>query len=60
VLHRFGVADPILAESFASAMKLAPNPFVPSMLRALFVSPERGCKALAVEVLAYREWLKKG
>lgn len=54
VLHHFGPSDPLVAEPFISAMKLAPSPFVPSMLRALLGSPERGCKVIAVEVLAHR------
>lgn len=57
VLHHFGPNDPLVAEPFASAMKLAPNPFVPGLLRSLCVSPERGCRALAIEVLAHRGWL---
>lgn len=57
VLFRFGPGDPVVAEAFASAMKLAPNPFVPNVLRSLYASPERGCRAIAVEVLAYRGWL---
>jgi hypothetical protein len=57
VLHRFGPGDPVVAEAFASAMKLAPNPLVPGVMRSLLESPERGCRAIAVEVLAYRGWL---
>ncbi|MDC3956958.1 hypothetical protein KEG38_24065 [Polyangium jinanense] len=57
VLHRFGPGDPAVAEAFASAMKLAPNPFVPNVLRALYRSHERGCRAIAVEVLGHRGWL---
>ncbi len=57
VLHRFGPGDPMVASAFASAMKLAPNPFVPSVLRALLIAPERGCRAIAVEALAHRGWL---
>lgn len=59
VLFRFGPGDPVVAEAFAAAMKLAPNPFVPNGLRTLFASPERGCRAIAVEVLAYRGWLTR-
>ena len=57
VLHHFGPNDPAAAEPFASAMKLAPNPFVASALRALLAAAELGCRALAVEVLAHRGWL---
>jgi hypothetical protein len=57
VLHRFGPNDPVVAESFVSAMKLAPNPFVPGVLRSLLRSGERGARAIAVEVLAHRGWL---
>ncbi|WP_438002328.1 hypothetical protein WMF26_24735 [Sorangium sp. So ce185] len=57
VLYRFGPNDPIIAEPFASAMKLAPNPFVPGVLRSLYASPDPGCRAIAVDVLAYRGWL---
>jgi hypothetical protein len=54
VLHRFGPADPAVAEPFVSAMKLAPNPFVPSVLRALLASGDRACRVIAAEVLAHR------
>ncbi|MFT3772982.1 MAG: hypothetical protein QM820_46965 [Minicystis sp.] len=57
VLHRFGPNDPLIADPFVSAMKLAPNPFVPGVLRSLLASSELGCRAIAVEVLAYRGWL---
>jgi hypothetical protein len=57
VLHHFGPNDPTVAEPFVAAMKLAPNPFVPGVLRALLAATERGCRAVAVEVLAYRGWL---
>ncbi|WP_437964692.1 hypothetical protein WMF04_34145 [Sorangium sp. So ce260] len=57
VLFRFGPGDRGVAEAFVSAMKLAQNPFLPSCLRALSASAERGCRAIAVEVLAYRGWL---
>jgi len=57
VLHHFGPNDPIVAEPFVAAMKLAPNPFVPSAMRSLLTATELGCRAIAVEVLAYRGWL---
>ncbi|WP_437275415.1 hypothetical protein WME90_29755 [Sorangium sp. So ce375] len=57
VLLRFGPGDPVVAEAFLSAMKLAPSPCLPSSLRALSTSSERGCRAIAVELLAYRGWL---
>ncbi|XYH94167.1 hypothetical protein ACMHYB_40965 [Sorangium sp. So ce1128] len=57
VLFRFGPGDPVVAEAFVSAMKLAHNPFVPNCLRALSTSAERGCREIAVEVMAYRGWL---
>jgi hypothetical protein len=57
VLHHFGPADPQVAEPLASAMKLAPNPFLPGLLRSLLASGERGCRTIAVEVLAHRGWL---
>jgi hypothetical protein len=57
VLYRFGPNDPTVAEPFAAAMKLAPSPFVRSALRSLYASAELGCRAIAVEVLAYRGWL---
>ena len=57
VLHRFGAGDPVVAEAFASAMKLGPNPLAEGMIRSLLESPERGCRPIAVEVLAYRGWL---
>jgi hypothetical protein len=57
VLHRFGPGDPAIARAFASAMKLAPNPFVPNVLRALSTSTDPACRAIGVEVLAHRMWL---
>ncbi len=57
VLHHFGPNDPAAAEPFAAALKLAPSPFVATALRSLLASPELGCRALAVEVLACRGWL---
>jgi hypothetical protein len=57
VLHRFGPNDPIVAEPFVAAMKLARNPFVPGAMRSLLTAAELGCRAIAVEVLAYRGWL---
>jgi hypothetical protein len=57
VVYRFGPNDPAVAEPFASAMKLAPSPFVPSALRALAASRELGCRRLGIEVLAHRGWL---
>jgi len=57
VLHHFGPNDPIVAEPFVAAMKLAPNPFVQSAMRSLSTATELGCRAVAVEVLAYRGWL---
>ncbi len=57
VLHRFGPNDPAVAEAFAGAMKLGPNPFVPGAMRSLFEGGELGCRAIGVEVLAHRGWL---
>ncbi|WP_437477993.1 hypothetical protein WME75_29405 [Sorangium sp. So ce1014] len=57
VLFRFGPGERVVAEAFVSAMKLAQNPFLPNCLRALSTSAERGCRAIGVEVLAYRGWL---
>lgn len=54
VLQRFGAGDPLVAEAFVSAMKLAPNPFIPGLLRSLLHSSEMAARAIAVEVLAYR------
>ena len=57
VAYRFGPADPLVAEPFAGALKLAPSPFVRSVADALFRSPEHGCRAIAVDVLTHRGWL---
>jgi HEAT repeat protein len=57
VLHRFGAGDPPVAGGFASAMKIAPNPFVPNVLRTLYASTDPACRAIAVEVLGHRGWL---
>jgi len=54
VLQRFGAGDPLVAEAFVAAMKLAPNPFIPGILRSLLTSKEPASRAIAVEVLAYR------
>jgi hypothetical protein len=56
-LHHFGPTDPIVAEPFAAAMKLAPNPFLPGALRSLLASTEIGCRAIGIDVLGYRGWL---
>jgi len=53
VLHRFGAGDPMVAGPFVSAMKIAPSPFVPSVLRSLFASSDPACRAIAVEGLAH-------
>ena len=57
VLFHYGPRDPVVADAFVSAMKLAPNPFIPGMLRSLLHLADPGCKAIAVEVLSYRAWL---
>jgi hypothetical protein len=57
VLQRFGAGDPLVAEAFVAAMKLAPNPFIPSMMRSWLGSSEAAYRAIAVEVLAYRQML---
>lgn len=54
VLQRFGAGDPLVAEAFVSAMKLAPNPFIPGLLRTLLASSDAANRAIAVEVLAFR------
>jgi hypothetical protein len=58
VLYRFGAGDPAVYEPFASAMKLAPNPFIRSALRSIQASSELGCRPLAIEVLACRGWFE--
>lgn len=56
VLHRFGPGDPLVADAFVAAMKLATNPFVPNAMRMLLRSSDRACKAIAADVMAYRGW----
>lgn len=58
VLHRFGPGDPNVGGPFASAMKLADNPFIPNAMRSLHASSEPGCRAVALDVLAHRGWLE--
>lgn len=57
VLHRFGPRDPAIAASFASALKLAQNPFALNVAQALATSDDAVCRAIGVEVLAHRGWL---
>jgi hypothetical protein len=56
-LARYGAGDPAIAEAFAAALKLAPNPLVPSLLRSFWRSPDPAYRAIATDVLAYRGWL---
>jgi hypothetical protein len=57
LLRRGGPGDPALAAAFASALKLAPNPFVPGALRPRLASTDPASRALAVEIMAHRGWL---
>jgi hypothetical protein len=57
VLHRFGAGDEVVASSFVAALELVPNPIARSVLRSLLASGEPSCRAIALEVLAFREWL---
>lgn len=55
VLLRFGPGDPVVASAFTSAVKLAPHPLLPRMLRGLAASaPSR---FVALDLLAARGWL---
>lgn len=54
VLQRFGAGDPLVSEAFVSAMKLAPNPFIPGLLRSLLATSETASRTIAAEVLGYR------
>lgn len=54
VLRHLGPGDPEIAAAFAGALKLVPNPALPLALRTLLGDPEPACRALAIDVLAYR------
>ncbi len=54
VLHHLGPSDPETARHVGGALKLVPHPSLPLLLRGLLASTDPACRALAVDVLAYR------
>lgn len=54
VLHHLGPSDPETARHVGGALKLIPHPSLPRLLRGLLASTDPACRALAVDVLAYR------
>ncbi|MBI4700859.1 MAG: hypothetical protein HY744_06800 [Deltaproteobacteria bacterium] len=55
LLRWMGPSDPEVARAFAGALALAPHPGLGSWLRVLCADPLPACRAIAVEILAYRE-----
>ncbi len=58
VLHHLGPGDPEVRQHVGGGLKLAPHPGLPRMLRSLLAETDPACRALAIEVLAYRGWAK--
>lgn len=54
VLHHLGPSDPETARHVGGALKLVPHPSLPLVLRGLLASTDPACRALAIDVLAYR------
>ena len=54
VLHHLGPSDPETARHVGGALKLIPHPSLPLLLRGLLASSDPACRAVAVDVLAYR------
>jgi hypothetical protein len=54
VLHHLGPADPETARHVGGALKLIPHPSLPRLLRGLLASTDPACRAIAIDVLAYR------
>ncbi len=54
VLHHLGPSDPETARHVGGALKLVPHPSLPRVLRGLLASSDPACRALAIDVLAYR------
>lgn len=54
VLHHLGPSDPETARHVGGALKLIPHPSLPLLLRSLLASTDPACRAVAIDVLAYR------
>jgi hypothetical protein len=54
VLHHLGPSDPETARHVGGALKLIPHPSLPLLLRGLLASSDPACRAVAIDVLAYR------
>jgi hypothetical protein len=54
VLHHLGPSDVETARHVGGALKLIPHPSLPLLLRGLLASTDPACRAIAVDVLAYR------
>jgi hypothetical protein len=54
LFFQLGPADPAVAAGIRGALCLVPHPELPAMLRSLLADPDPACRALAIEVLAYR------
>jgi uncharacterized protein (TIGR02270 family) len=55
VLRYCGAGDPEVAKGFGDALKLVPHPALPTMLRTMLRDPDPDYRALALDVLAYRD-----
>ncbi len=54
VLHHLGPSDAETARHVGGALKLIPHPSLPLLLRGLLGSTDPACRAIAIDVLAYR------
>lgn len=55
ILRYCGAGDPEVAKGFSGALSLAPHPSLPTMLRTMMLDEDPAYRALALEVLIYRE-----
>ena len=55
VLRYCGAGDPEVAKGFGDALKLVPHPALPTMLRTMLRDPDPDYRALALDVLVYRD-----
>jgi len=55
VMRYCGCGSPDVAKAYADALKLAPHPLLPIYLRTLLVDPDPSLRAIAIDVLAYRD-----
>src|SRR6185295_15270512 len=54
VLFHLGPSDPEVVAHTGGALKLVPHPELGAMLRSLLSESDHACRAIAIDVLAYR------